>query len=272
LAHDALARWEGSQGIAETAGYAEHPCYPWGAATGNYYSANNGPCAKKPLPLANWESNAYPDGKNSTIVNNTNYDIYARQPDGRPAVGSFTAPWMEWYKNYGLARCYELGFPAFPLFAQTVAFLIGIIVESGYPKLVSMYQMPSEKNAQPAGDPPPKLAEPPGGMYADWPEMLADITPGYLTGEGFTGPPANGPLDSYFAGKLVPDGYPMLALVSLAIAADAGLSGAEAAWQWLDENAYRAVPIDQLRTQPAWAVAPRGKPLDLPVIRWVSEE
>lgn len=271
LTNEAGQRWEGSLGITGTP-YDGTPEKNWGALRGNYYSQTGGPEAGKPPPLGNWESNGSPNGKDATIVDNVAADIYATRSDGAPAAGTFTSPWMEWYKDYGIARTAQLGFAFGPLRIASSAFVTSMILDSGYPQLIGMYQMPVEGNALPLGassvTPQPPLTAPPGGWLSTWSALEATITPAFLTGVNWpaSGNGGAGDLLQYFATNLTSDGRPIWLMGALAMMVDAGDPRAAAAWAWFFANVYQVIPLAQLQVNPRWAILPRTDNNVLPPI------
>lgn len=263
FAHDALARWEGGLGIAGTI-YDGCAVKEWGKKLGNYYSSNNGPVSGRPPPTGNWESLGTPNGKDATVVSNTNSGIYTARADGAPLTGSFTAPWMQYHANYGLGRALELGWPALPLLAAAAPWQTGVILGTPYPKLIAMYQMPTERNACAPGA--TAMTAPPGGFFASWEEIVTAINPAWLTGEGWDQSSSTLDLDHYFAANLHADGRQMWAAAALAMMVDQGLPGAAEAWAWFEANVYRAAPPEGFRKNARWAVVPRQTPLALPPI------
>jgi hypothetical protein len=255
LTNDALARWEGSLGITGT-GYDGAAVKNWGRSTGDFYTNNGGPMSGRAPPLGNLESLGYPNGKDSTITENTGGGTFAA------GVGSFTSPWMEWYTQYGFGRAEELGFAADPLRAHIGAYLSGMINQSGYPKLIGMYQMPTEMNCVNGSS----CTAPPGGFYATWPALVAAIARPFLTGTGWN-PAGNGragDLPRYFAANLNDDGRPIYAMGGLAMMVDHGDPGAAQAWRWFMPNVYRAIPAGSLQFDPKWAIVPRTDANTLP--------
>ena len=274
LTNDALARWEGSLGITGTP-YDGNAIKNWGASTGNYYSSNGGPEGGKAPSLGNWESNGTPNGKSATIVENSTPmasggGTFAVRSDGSPVVGSFTAPWMQWYVQYAMGRVAELGFAASPLRAHSGAYPVGLINDSGTPQLIGMYQIPVEANAEAIGA--TGMTVPPGGFFATWPALIAAINPPFLTGVGWDsrGNGGQGDLLTYFTANLSDDGRPMWLAGGIAMMVDAGDSGAAAAWAWFLANVYHMIPLAELSADPKWAIIPRTDTNVLPAIPTTS--
>ena len=274
LTNDALARWEGSLAIAGTP-YDGNAVKIWGAATGNYYAANSGPESGKPPPLGNWEANGAPNGKSATIVEDSapmasGGGLFAVKPDGTPAAGNFTSPWMAWYTQYALGRAAELGFAAGPLRAHSGAYPVGMITASGVPQLIGIYQIPVEANAEAPGA--TTMTVPPGGWLATWAAVIGALNPPFVTGAGWDsrGNDGQGDLSQYFAAKLTDDGRPIWLMGGIAMMVDAGDPGAAAAWAWFLPNVYRAIPPADLAADPKWAIVPRTDTNALPPIPTVT--
>lgn len=261
LVNDALARWEGVFGLTGTP-FDGTPIKNWGITTGNYYSLNEGPLAGKVPPLGNWESGGVPNGKDATIVNNQNESVFAPG-----VVGSYTAPWTHWYLQYALGRAAELGFAAGPLRAYTGQYPIGMILDSGYPHIISIYEIPVEFNAT-NPSPPPTLSIPPGGYMDTWPKVLSGLTTAFLTGVNWpsTGNNGAGDLDTYFAHDLTDDGREIWLLPGMAMMQDAGDPRAAAAWAWFLPNVYQATPGSLLANDPKWCITPRADNNILPAM------
>jgi hypothetical protein len=232
LANDALARWEGSLGIAGTV-YDGTAVKAWGAETGNFYAQTHGPANGQAPTLGNWESNGNPTKANPTIAENERRGVY--MPG---AAGSFTAPWMQNYVLYALGRVKEIGFAAGPLLTHTARWFTGMIDNSGYPELVAMYQMPVEKKG--------------GGFFPDWPSLVAALEPAWLTGKGYGGVS----LPAFFARHLNADGYAGWAVA--AAAQIAGEPGGAQAWTWMHDNVYAKIRDWATNAGgPKWAIVPR---------------
>ncbi|HEY3910881.1 MAG TPA: hypothetical protein VGM07_13450, partial [Stellaceae bacterium] len=251
LTNDALARWEGSLGISGTA-YDGTAVKIWGASTGDFYTGNGGPFGNKTPTLGNWESGGNPNGSDGTAENNVNGGTFAAN------VGSYTSPWMQWYVQYALGRVEELGFASDALRAKAGAFLSGVIDNSGYPKLIGMYEFPVETNY---------VSNPPGGYPATWAAQVAEIPMPFLTGNGWN-PAGNGgagDLDQYFAANLFDDGRPIWAMGGLAMMVDHGDAGAAQAWRWFIPNVYQLIGAGgSLQWDPKWAIVPRADTNTLP--------
>ncbi len=223
LVNDALAHWEGGLGITGTA-LDGSPEKVWGAAQGDYYTNNGGPQNGKAPPLGNWESNGNP----ASAINEA-----AFAPN---AVGSITAPWMQWYVLYALGRAKELGFAAEPLLAHTAPYLNGMIDDSGLPDLIGIYSIPVEQLG--------------GGFYTSWSAVIGALDPTYA---------ASG-LAAYVGNQLYStDSYP--AYATAAAAMTAGEAGGMQAWSWIRANVYSKIPW---ATAPKWNILPRTDTNALP--------
>ncbi len=257
LTNDALARWEGSFGITGTA-YDGTAIKVWGARTGNYYTENGGPVSGKVPPLGNWESAGNPNGSDGSVQGNIKGGTFAA------SVGAFTTPWNHEYLAYALGRAAELGFAVNPLRVNTVSkFFTGIINSSGHPKLIGMYEIPSETNCTNSSG---GCTAPPGGFYTSWSAAVAAIPQPFLTGKGWNpaGNDGDGALPAYFAGGLNHDGRPIYLMGGLAMMVDNGDPGAAQAWSWFVPNVYRAIPAGDLQFDPKWAIVPRTDANTLP--------
>lgn len=262
LVNDALARWCGSLGITGTP-YDGTTIYQWGITVGNYYSANGGPESGKPPPFGNWQSNGFPNGKDATITGNTSQHLWDVRSDGAPIVGSFVAPWMAWYLQYGLGRTTELGFAAGLLCNAHGQYPIGMILDSGTPHLIGAYEVPVEADATPLGayntSPPLPLSVPPGGFMTTWAQLVSGFTQAFLTGVGWQSSwnGGAGDLDQYFARELNDDGRPIWLMSGLAMMVDAGDLRALSAWEWFVPNVYQAISLAALQGDPKWVIVPR---------------
>ncbi|HEY1260551.1 MAG TPA: hypothetical protein VGF34_14985, partial [Stellaceae bacterium] len=246
LANDALARWEGGLGIAGTVydGTAEKL---WGAKTGNPLTQTFGPVNGAAPTLGNWESNGNPTQTNATITLDEAAGIFVPG-----AAGTFTAPWMQNYVLYALGRAKEIGFAAGPLLTHTARWFTGMIDNSGYPELVTTYQMPVEKKG--------------GGFFPDWPSLVAALEPAWLTGKGWSPPQAGATsLPQFFAQNLNADGYVGWAVAAAAQIADE--PGGAQAWGWMHDNVYTKVTDWATNAGgPKWAVIPRTDTNTLPAM------
>ena len=246
LMNDAIARWEGGFQITGTVydGSAEKV---WGAAVGDQYAINGGsppdPMSGKPPGLGNWLSNC-----NAVFVPTCLDVTVLQQPGATPEftsiVGSFTTPWMQWYNTYSFGRVAELGFAIKALSAYTGTYLLGMINNSGDPKLTALYEAPAESTS--------------GVYFTTWPEMESGLTSAYLSGNE-----SDGGLPAFFASELYNEGYQAYATPGLAMLVDAGDTGAAQAWQWWQANVYSvlnssaAVAGSSFSRDPTWAIVPR---------------
>jgi hypothetical protein len=163
LTNDMLARWKGGLGIAGTP-YDGTAIKVWGATYGNANSANGGPVSRQAPPLYNWESSCNPTPPPwAVITGNENSGQYVVG-----AVGTYSAPWNQWYLHYALGRVAELGFAAEPLSLWSGQYPIGMINNSGLPSLVMQYEMPVEQTG--------------GGFFPTWSAAIGALTPGWVNG------------------------------------------------------------------------------------------
>lgn len=143
LTDEALERWEGGLGITGTA-FDGVPEKVWGNKVGNDLSLD-APSAVNGLPpiMHNWESNCNPT---TAPPNATTTGYSSCEPNNTyaPNVGTYTAPWMQWYDQYAIGRIAELGFAAKPIQLALGAYPISMIEDSGIPKMVSLYESPVE--------------------------------------------------------------------------------------------------------------------------------
>lgn len=234
LTNEAIARWEGGFGISGTP-FDNTAIKRWGERVGNFYSCNSGPMSCRPPALHNWESNGNPTRAetNATIMSNEKHAIWKTG-----AVGSFTAPWMQYYVMYALGRVTELGFASNSVLSYTGKWLTDMVRISGNPYASAIYQLPVEKNG--------------GGYFPDWAGILAAFTPEYL---------ANG-LPPYFVKNLSSDGRQVWATPGLAYLVDNNDVGAAEAWTWWKSNVYNKVR--GFEGNPKWAVVPRSDRYRLP--------
>jgi hypothetical protein len=238
LTNDMLARWEGGLGITGTP-YDGTPIKVWGVKYGNPNTNNGGPDSTQVPPLHNWESSCNPTAACSPITGNEGCLLY--QPG---VVGTYSAPWNQWYLHYALGRIAELGFAAGPLALWSGQYPIGMINSSGLPILVSQYEMPVEK----AG----------GGFLANWPAVIGTMTATWLANTppfaSQCGYPAGG-LPEYFAVDDDADGRQVWLTPGLAMLVDQGAPGAATAWGWWQTNVY--APTPNFTSDPKWAIVPR---------------
>ena len=163
LTNDMLARWEGGLGITGTP-YDGSAIKVWGAKYGDSNNDNGGPVSTHAPPLHNWESTCNPTATPcATIRNNQTEGQYVPG-----AVGTYSAPWNQWYLHYALGRVAELGFAAEPLSLWSGQYPIGMINNSGLPILVTQYEMPVEQKG--------------GGFFPTWPAVIKALTPGWVNG------------------------------------------------------------------------------------------
>lgn len=249
LTKDALARWEGGMQIVGTV-LDGQPSKTWGAKYGNYYSANNGPNTARPPTLGNWESNGNPvyGSSNSEVIANVNNGIW--KPN---VVGSWTSAWMQYYAVYGLGRAVELGMPAKPLLEKVSSWITGLVLETGFPKLICAYRSPVEAE---------------GGGFLDWGDFVGVHQESWLTGDGWV-PPNSGAttLDQYWDQNLNAQGRETWVLPSASFLT--GFQGGEETWKWLEENLVKGVEGSVLTFEddPTWAIWPRPKKKDGRVLR-----
>jgi hypothetical protein len=140
LTHEMLERWEGGLNITGTA-FDGTPEKVWGYTVGNDLSLNYpSPVAGLPPTLHNWESNCNPvNAIQANCEPNTTY-----VPN---VVGTYTAPWMQWYDQYALGRITELGYAAKAIQLWLGVYPINMINNSGIPELVALYESPVEMTA-----------------------------------------------------------------------------------------------------------------------------
>jgi hypothetical protein len=137
LTREMLERWEGGLFITGTS-YDGTLEKLWGSKVGNDQSLN-APSAVGAMPpaLHNWESNCNPTTQtpNSGCEDNNTYG---------PLVGTYTAPWMQWYDMYALGRIAELGYAAQAVQLSLGQYPVNMINNSGIPQMVSLYESPVE--------------------------------------------------------------------------------------------------------------------------------
>lgn len=231
LMNDALARWEGGDGITGTA-YDGTPEKVWSISVG----FPDIPGGTAP-PLGNYEyectsvSDCEPQsGEQETA------GIFNTQP-----VAYFESPWMEWYLLYSLGREQELGFASGALLAKTAPYLTGLIA-AGYGQGVNIYWM--------------SLGAADGTPFTSWSQIMSAYTTAYLSTTA--GAPSPN-LYTDFTGDLYIEGYP-----AYAQAAGSYLTSqpnGPAAWTWLNANVRLATPFN---TGPKWDLVPSTSPNTLP--------
>jgi hypothetical protein len=246
LTNDMLARWEGGLGITGTA-YDGSAIKIWGAKYGNPNSDNGGPFSRHAPPLHNWESSCNPTGAPCPVVtSNERCNVFVTA-----AVGTYSAPWNQWYLQYALGRIAELGYAAKPLAEWTGQYAIDIINSSGHPDLVALYEMPVEQRG--------------GGFFTTWAAVEGAITSSALTNNpryaSVCGNPAGG-LAQYFAANLNADGRQVWLTPGVAMLVDQGAPGAAAAWRWWKTAVYVKVP--DFSHDPKWAIVPHAGATPLP--------
>jgi hypothetical protein len=244
LTNDMLARWEGGLGITGTP-YDGSAIKVWaaGAGIGNANSANNGPVSGQAPPLHNWESSCDPISACAAITGNQNAGQFV--PD---TVGTYSAPWNQWYLHYALGRITELGFAAGPLAIWSGQYPISMINSSGLPILVSQYEMPVEQKG--------------GGFFPTWAAAIQALTPGWVNGTCTSSCVPPGGLPTYFKNGLAADGRQTWLTPGLAMLVDQNAPGAAAAWNWWKTNVYSKVP--DFGKDPKWAIVPRTDNNTLP--------
>jgi hypothetical protein len=220
LSNDAIARWEGGFGIADPDfdGTAE---WQWGYKMRNFYSAAAGGSAPR---LDNWGALCNPTASTQCS------EIIGDEKVGRfvvGAVGSYTAPWMQYYPIYALGRARDLGFATNALLSHAAPWLIGLICRSGNPLLVAEYELPVVDRS---------------GNFFDWSGVLGALTSTELS----TGLPA------IFLRNLKADGYD--AMVGPALSYLTDQPGGAQAWSWFTSNVYNA--ITNYSADPKWAILP----------------
>ena len=140
LTDEAFQRWEGGVNLNGTPDDGK-PMKVWGYKVGNDQSANS-PSAVNQVPpvLHNWESNcgALNPGPLACVSDIT----FARN-----VVGTYTAPWEQWYDQYAIGRVTELGFAAKPMQLYLGKYAIDMINVSGVPDMVALYESPVEMAA-----------------------------------------------------------------------------------------------------------------------------
>ena len=245
LVNDALARWEGGFQITGTP-YDGSVMKNWGARVGSYYTGG------APSILHYWLTNGDPND----VVDDSDLQVDVAQglivPDldasGNPipgAPGSVQDPWMQWYLQYCLGRATELGFAAGPVTQWSGQYLTGMINNSGYPILITAYEVAAAKVG--------------GAFYTSWADFETSVPAAYLTGGG---------LANYFAGNLWSQGRPVYAAAGLAPLVDEDAPGAAAAWGWVAANVIPQVAASTVGStwaqDPTWAIVPRADANTLP--------
>ena len=242
LTNDMLARWEGGFGITGTP-YDGSAIKVWGAKYGVSNTNNGGPVSTHAPTLHNWESTCNPTTPPcATIINNQNEGQYVPG-----AVGTYSAPWNQWYLHYALGRVAELGFAAEPLSLWSGQYPIGMINVSGLPILTAQYEMPVEQKG--------------GGFFPTWPAVINALTPGWVNGPCASCSTVGG-LPAAFLSGLAADGRQTWLTPGLAMLVDQDAPGAVAAWNWWKANVYSKVP--DFGEDPKWAIVPRTDNNTLP--------
>jgi len=247
LTNSDIARWDGALGITGDA-FAGTAEYVWAQQTGDPESRNT-PNHAAP-PLGNWE-----DGGP-----NPNFDGGGMWLTSLDNIG-YTNQWMQWYVQYAIGRIHELGFADGPLALHSGAYLTNEINISGYPELIAAYIMPTN------------FVGP--GQIATWPDLIADLTPAYLTGTNWAAScgsdcTSQGPLPSYFARGLYSQGYQAYAQAALAPLVDQGAVGAAQAWSWVKANVHDPLMALTMpggpayESDPSWDIVPRTDTNALP--------
>ena len=228
LVDDALAKLEGAFKITGTV-YDGHLMRAYGAEKGDILSINGGPYSGQPPSLHNWESGGNPrhPEQNASIAANQKSGIYREG-----TVGSFTSPWMQYYVLYSIGRVKEVGFAAGPLLDYSGKWLTDMILHSGNPNLIAVYQMPVEKN---------------GGGFMSWAEILA---------EGFSEEYLTTRLPTAYKNLIADDGYCIYPCPGLAYLVEARATDSAKSWAWFKVNVYDRVP--NFSSNPKWAIIPRG--------------
>ena len=140
LMDEALERWEGGFNITGTP-FDGTPMKVWGHKVGNDQGASS-PSAVNQVPptLHNWLSNC-------AVLNPGPLGCEQNSTFARNVVGSYGAPWMEWYDLYALGRAAELGFRSGAIDQYLGKYAIDMINLSGAPDMVALYESPVEMAA-----------------------------------------------------------------------------------------------------------------------------
>ena len=140
LMDEALERWEGGFNITGTP-FDGTPMKVWGHKVGNDQGASS-PSAVNQVPptLHNWLSNC-------AVLNPGPLGCEQNSTFARNVVGSYGAPWMEWYDLYALGRAAELGFRSGAIDQYLGKYAIDMINVSGAPDMVALYEGPVEMAA-----------------------------------------------------------------------------------------------------------------------------
>jgi len=140
LMDEALERWEGGFNITGTP-FDGTPMKVWGHKVGNDQGASS-PSAVNQVPptLHNWLSNC-------AVLNPGPLGCEQNSTFARNVVGSYGAPWMEWYDLYALGRAAELGFRSGAIDQYLGKYAIDMINVSGAPDMVALYESPVEMAA-----------------------------------------------------------------------------------------------------------------------------
>lgn len=247
MANDALASIDGSFNIGSSSPYYNTPVYNYFASNGSSAFCNGGVLTLGAISCAPNIGSGY-----------------------TPACAAQSQSYDEtWENNFAVGAAAdgaEIGFPSST--ADYVGqFPLGLVNNTGYPKLVATYQVEVDNNS-----------------FVYWPTWASFINniqtgtqgPNYLTGSPpFTSGQCGGmSLPDWWSGLLSASGssYIVNAEYALAPLVDVGASGASAAWSWYDTNAYAVISAldsqNNYTADTSWDIIPRpsGNAAPLPAL------